>query len=93
MHLAEDVGFGDDYNKPGCLILHVDSHVMTHGFVVVVTEYKLEVFKLIKSLNLRQHNNQPAGEVCFSSKRNDTTMTITGNTIACMYLYDHYYVW
>ena len=48
MHLAEDVGFSDNYNKPECLILHVDLHVMTHGFVVVVMEYKLEVSKLIK---------------------------------------------
>ena len=46
MHLAEDVGFGDDNNKPECWILHVSLHVTSHGVAVVVSELKLEVSEI-----------------------------------------------
>ena len=48
MHLAEDVGFGDGNNKPECWILHVSLYVRTHGVVVVVTEFKFAVSKVIE---------------------------------------------
>ena len=48
MHLAEDVGFGDNYNKPEMLDIACKLHVKTYGFAVAVTELKFAVSKLIK---------------------------------------------
>ena len=44
LHLAEGVGFGDNYNKPECSILHVILHVTSHGVAVVILELKFKVF-------------------------------------------------
>ena len=64
LHLAEDVGFGDNYNKPKCSILHVHLHVETYGFAVVVTEFKLQVSgegsnSIDRKFEAHHGNNQP----------------------------------
>ena len=77
MHLAEDVGFGDNYNKPECPILHVILHVCTHGFAMVVSESKFEVSKGgSKSIESSNHgNNQPTGGALSSNEDHDITIT------------------
>ena len=74
LHLAEAVGFGDNYNKPECGILHVILHVTTYGFAVFVSEFKLEVSGVgSKSIKSSKHGKNQGTKGALIS----LTMTIT----------------